>query len=308
MALEIGTALLPVFFVLALGYTAGKLRLIDNRNVSSLDTLVMKIALPVSLFTSLASSSRAQIAARWPLAVISAVVMGVAYAGTEVLQRRVYRLTPAESAVQALTVAFPNCAAVGLPLLGSVLGPSAVLGVAVVLAVGSVTLSPVTLLVLEREQHRSRSIWPPIAASLRKPVVIGPVLGLAWSLLGIPLPHLAQVSLTEIGSVTAGLALFLTGLVLSAQTIEISGNALASTLLTVVVRPALAFLAIRIAGVSGELAQETLLLLAIPAGFFGVLLGLDYGVKPPAVGMTLLLSTVLSVVTLSVLIAFLPRL
>jgi len=59
MALEIGTALLPVFFVLALGYTAGKLRLIDNRNVSSLDTLVMEIALPVSLFTSLASSSRA---------------------------------------------------------------------------------------------------------------------------------------------------------------------------------------------------------------------------------------------------------
>jgi malonate transporter and related proteins len=67
--------------------------------------------------------------------------------------------------------------------------------------------------------------------------VTGPVLGLAWSLLGIPLPHLAQVSLTEIGSVTAGLALFLTGLVLSAQTIEISGNALTSTLLTVVVRP-----------------------------------------------------------------------
>jgi hypothetical protein len=49
------------------------------------------------------------------------------YAGTEVLQRRVYRLTQAESAVQAITVAFPNWAAVGLPLLGSVLGPSAVL-------------------------------------------------------------------------------------------------------------------------------------------------------------------------------------
>jgi len=308
MALEIGTALLPVFFVLALGYTAGKLRLIDNRNVRSLDTLVMEIALPVSLFTSLASSSRAQITARWPLAVISAVVMGIAYAGTEVLQRRVYRLTPAESAVQALTVAFPNCAAVGLPLLGSVLGPSAVLSVAVVLAVGSVTLSPVTLLVLEREQHRSRSIWPPIAASLHKPVVIGPVLGLAWSMLGIPLPHLAQVSLTEIGSVTAGLALFLTGLVLSAQTIEISGNALTSTLLTVVVRPVLAFLAVRIAGLSGELAQETLLLLAIPAGFFGVLVGLDYDVRPPVAGMTLLFSTALSVVTISVLIALLPRL
>jgi malonate transporter len=123
-----------------------------------------------------------------------------------------------------------------------------------------------------------------------------------------PVPAGRPVTLTEIGSVTAGLALFLTGLVLSAQTIQISGNALTSTLLTVVVRPALALLAVRIAGLSGEVAQEVLLLLAIPAGFFGVLLGLDYGVKFPAAGMTLLLSTVLSVVTLSVLIAFLPRL
>ncbi len=308
MALEIGTALVPVFFVLALGYGAGKTGLIANHDVSSLNTLVMTIALPVSLFTSLASSRFTQIAARWPLVVISAVVMGVVYAGTEVLQRRMYRLTPAESAVQALTVAFPNCAAVGLPLLGTVLGPSAVLSVAAILAVGSVTLSPVTLLVLEREHHPSRPVWPTVAASLRKPVVIGPVLGLAWSLAGIPLPHLVQATLTEIGSVTAGLALFLTGLVLSAQKIEITGNALVSTLLTDVARPVLAFLGVRIAGLSGELAAETLLLLAIPAGFFGVLLGLDYGVRPPVAGMTLLLSTVFSVVTLSVLIAFVPRL
>ena len=55
-------------------------------------------------------------------------------------------------------------------------------------------------------------------------------------------------------------------------------------------------------------AGETLLLLAIPAGFFGVLLGLGYGVRPPVAGTTLLLSTVGSVVTLSVLVALFPRL
>ena len=197
--------------------------------------------------------------------------------------------------IQALTVSFPNCAAVGLPLLNSVLGPSAILSVAAALAIGSITLSPVTLLVLERERRRSagpggdamggaQAIWQPVAASLRKPIVIGPVLGLAWSLLGIPLPHLLQVTLTEIGSVTAGLALFLAGLVLSAQTIQLSGNALVSTLLTIVIRPVIAFIAVRVAGLTGELAEETLLLLAIPAGFFGVLLGIGYGVRPPSPG------------------------
>jgi hypothetical protein len=38
-----------------------------------------------------------------------------------------------------------------------------------------------------------------------------------------------------------------------------------------------------------------------------VLLGLDYGVRPPLAGVTLLLSTVLSGLTLSVLIVLLPR-
>ena len=104
------------------------------------------------------------------------------------------------------------------------------LSVAAILAVGSVTLSPVTLLILERERRQSRSVWPTMRLRCGSRSVIGPVLGLAWSLAGIPLPHLVQATLTEIGSVTAGLALFLTGLVLSAQKIEITGNALVSTI------------------------------------------------------------------------------
>ena len=93
----------------------------------------------------------------------------------------------------------------------------------------------------------------------------------------------------------------------SAQPVEFSGNAFGSTCLAVVVRPVLAFFAMWAVSLSGPLAQETLLLLAVPAGFFGVLLGIGYGVKPAVAGTTLLLSAVLSVVTLSVLIAVLPR-
>jgi hypothetical protein len=99
MATEIANALLPVFFVMAVGYVAGRSGVVDNRDVRSLNTLVMSIALPVSLFTSLASSSRPLIVARWPLAVISTLVMGVVYVGTYVVQRRVFHLAASASAV-----------------------------------------------------------------------------------------------------------------------------------------------------------------------------------------------------------------
>jgi len=310
MAYEIATALVPVFFVLALGYGAGRFRLIDNTDVTSLDTLVMSFALPIALFTSLAGSRRSEVVARWQLVAISAVVMGLIYAGVYLLQHRFYRATPSASAIQALTVAFPNGAAVALPLAGAVLGPSATLGVAAVLAVGSVTLSPVTLVILER--HRTAAggagMGHVILSSLRKPIVIGPALGAAWSLLGIPLPQLAAVTLTTIGAITAGAALFLTGLVVSGQKIDFTANAYVSTFITIVVRPALAFAVILAAGLSGPLARETLLLQAVPAGFFGILLGVAYHEKSPLAGTTVLFSTVLSAITLTTLIALLPRL
>ncbi|WP_382306941.1 AEC family transporter [Herbiconiux sp. UC225_62] len=314
MPLQIATALLPVFFVMALGFVAGKTRLVDNQNVRSLNTLVMTIALPISLFVVLASASRADVVGHWPMAAISLFVMAAGYGATYLVSRRVGRQDAGDSAVEALTVSFPNAAAVGLPLAGSVLGSTGALAVATVLAVGSITVSPLTLAILEVRKNasaagpRGRTVLRAIGSSLRKPIVIGPVLGLAWSLAGIPLPPLVNATLSEIGAVTAGLALFLTGLVISAQAIRFSAVALVATLIAVVGRPALAVGVVLLVGITGQLAQETVLLLAIPAGFFGLLLGLGYGSKPPAAGAAVLFSSVLSVVTLPVVIALLPAL
>jgi malonate transporter len=50
---------------------------------------------------------------------------------------------------------------------------------------------------------------------------------------------------------------------------------------------------------SGEIVREAILLAAVPTGFFGMLFGLNYGVRSQAIGSTLTLSSLLSVITLS---------
>ena len=50
MTLMIAEALVPVFFVMFLGYLAGARGIIDNRHVASLNVLVMTFALPAALF------------------------------------------------------------------------------------------------------------------------------------------------------------------------------------------------------------------------------------------------------------------
>lgn len=56
MLMLIAKALLPVYVGLALGYFAGRRKLVDNINVSSLNSLLMQFALPLSLFLAIARS------------------------------------------------------------------------------------------------------------------------------------------------------------------------------------------------------------------------------------------------------------
>ena len=63
----------------------------------------------------------------------------------------------------ALTL-FPNCAAIGFPLLPSIFGPQASVTVVVAIAIGAITITPVTLAVLENAAVRNDGILKHLAS------------------------------------------------------------------------------------------------------------------------------------------------
>jgi malonate transporter len=176
MALEIAEALVPVFFGMFLGYFAGARRMIDNHHVAGLNVLLMTLALPVALFVGVAQTSRGGLEEDGKLVFVLVVSMLVIFGITFALNHYVFRLSPGENAVQSLSVGFPNFAAVGLPLLGSVMGPGSAACVAASIAAGTVFISPITLTVLETQGKAAGSSLHPIATALFrsvcKPVVI----------------------------------------------------------------------------------------------------------------------------------------
>ena len=139
-----------------------------------------------------------------------------------------------------------------------------------------------------------------VGRSLRKPIVLGPLAGVAFCLLGIPLPEEVSRSFQLIGQAAGGVALFLTGLILSAQRIELGPNVLSGTLLKNVVHPLLAVGLILALPIDRDTAHAALLLCALPSGFFGVLFGLRYGIESQVAGSTLIVSSLVSVATLPV--------
>ncbi|MGI4982803.1 MAG: AEC family transporter [Janthinobacterium lividum] len=359
MPLLIATALLPVFLTLALGYFAGYRKLIDNRNVASLNVLLMQFALPLTLFVSIARTSRAVILANGMLALVLGLGMIVTYAVVFHLQRHVFKLSLGDAAVETLTIAFPNFASIGLPLLLPVFGPQAALPVAIAIATGSVTISPLTLALLELHKAReaqanaagagtiaagfvtatgasavtgSGAVTGPGAApgvapgtasvpapavsaaqqflralghSVSKPIFFGPMLGLVVALSGLHLPALGVVALGPLTSVTAGIGLFLTGLMLSAQPIRLESDVLLGTAIKNLLQPLLVYGLVRLFDIPVTIGAQAVLLTAIPSGFFGLVFGAGAGLRPPVAGSTLVVSSLSAIVTLSLAILLL---
>lgn len=305
------TALLPVYVGLAAGYFAGYRKIVDNRNVRSLNIFLMQFLLPITLFMAIARTHRSVILGNADLVLVLACTLVTVFIPVLLMQTRLFRLPLGDAAVQSLTTAFPNFASIGLPLLLPVFGADAALPVAVAIAVGSVTISPLTIALLELSKRDGSERQGATAAgafgqalknSVRKPIFLGPILGLCVSLSGLHPPALATAAFAPLTTATAGTGLFLTGLMLSAQKIGIDANVLASIAIKNLLQPLLALGFALLFGLSSRSMAETVLLCTIPAGFFGLVFGASVDVRPQVSGSTLVLSSVFSLVTLSVVI------
>src|SRR6266446_624824 len=275
----IAEGLVPVFFVMFLGYFAGARRIIDNQQVASLTALVMTFALPAVLFVGVSQTSSNGLEENGKLVLALVISMLVIFGITFALNHYIFRLSPGENAVQSLSVGFPNYAAVGLPLLGSVMGPGSMVSVAVSVVAGPLFISPLTQAVLEScgtaAGSSSHRIATALFHSVCKPVVIGPVAGLAVAFLGIHLNEVVSHALNLIGATAAGLACFVTGLVLSAQPLRLDANVGVAVLMKNIFLPLVACAIALTLGMSGEIVREAILLAALPTGFFGMLFGLN---------------------------------
>ncbi|WP_396604507.1 AEC family transporter [Bradyrhizobium sp. YCK136] len=115
------------------------------------------------------------------------------------------------------------------------------------MATGSILISPLTLIMVEMGASRAqgaelstRQILTAVRRAITKPVVLAPAAGILLSLSDVSLDALAHACLALIGSAAAGVALFLTGAILSAQSFRLDWRIVAATAASDVVRPLLA--------------------------------------------------------------------
>jgi predicted permease len=312
MAQMIANALVPIFFGLGLGYFAGQRGIVDNKNITGLNTFLMSYALPAALFLATAQTPKHALVQHGRLFLALALVMLSTFFVVLVAELKFFNFTLADSAGITLTVALPNWVSVGLPLFIGLYGPESTSTVAVGIVCANVLMAPLTLVMLETgtAQAASRRKLSRFAhaswKAVTRPIVLGPLLGFALCLAGYPLPAVWSRSVGFFGQTAAGVSLFITGLVLSRESLSLGANVSGGLVLKLIVQPVWTFiLAAWMMKYPPQLVRDAVLLMACPGAFLGVLLPVAYNARSREAGALLLLSSAASAVTLPIAILLL---
>jgi malonate transporter len=299
-------ALVPIFVGLLLGYIAGRRGMMDNVNVRNLIVLVMNFAIPCALFSTISQTSWTVLEKQGSTALMIAVVFGVLYVGSYLWARRSLNMSVSDASVLALTIGFPNSAAVALPLFAAAYGPASTVTAALSIAVGAITISPLTVALHEADNSSNgngisiATILGSFPRAITRPVVWAPALALVGVYFGLHLPPFIERTLTTMGSAASGSALVLTGVVVSAQKFRFDKNVFWTTVAIVLIQPLFALGMTLLFQMSRDHVRDITIISAIPGGFFGLVFGKSFNATPEAASSGLIASYASGAITLAV--------
>src|SRR6267378_1623189 len=209
-------ALVPVVFVVGLGWLVGRLGVLDPQRIRSITTFIVTVALPAALFVGVFSFSPSQLENVRYLLTLAVALMGTWAAGFA-LARVAFRRTVPSAGMLAMNGGFPDLAYFGLPVLTAVIGSQGLLPIIVGNLVVSVLMVPITIVLLgEMGGTKHESLLDNLKSTVTKPLVWAPILGAVLVLFGVKLPPLAEASIKLVGGTAGGTALFALGVVLAA--------------------------------------------------------------------------------------------
>ncbi len=298
---------LPFFAIIALGYAAGRMRFFSAEATGYLTKFVFYFALSAMLFGFAANLDLSDVFSWgfvWAYLLASTLIWALVGAGA------LLRGTGREEAVfEAHTGVIGNVGFLGIPMLALLLGPQAVGPVLMVLAVDLVVFSTVLTLIITGLRGGTvglAMLGGLVMGLLRNPMIVSVVLGLAWGATGWTLPVPVNEFMTTLGAAATPCALFAIGASLAGKNPDRAGVAVWLSFTKLVLHPvAVAVAALWLFDVEPYAAGVMIAAAALPVAGNVFILAQHYGVAPQRVSTSILISTAVSVLTVTAVIALL---
>ncbi len=301
------TVLLPIFFVIGLGYFAGRTKRLDAHHMAGLNRILVDFALPASLFAGTVITPRADLLRLAPLLAALAAMYVLFWLVGNIVARVLFHHDAGEAVVQATAVAFPNTGFMGVPILGGLFGASSIVAVAAATVLGVLLFIPAAVIVLEMVQGQRRGgeekNWravalPAFVNAARVPIVWAPLLAAVLVLAGVALPKEILAMLNLIGGTTAGLAMFAAGLTLAMYPLRIDAEASVNTVIKMILQPLAMLALVRVMQLPHPLDVQGVILTALPTPVLATIIGARYSTYQSEASSTLVLTSATLIFTL----------
>lgn len=293
----------PVVFVLALGFYAGRKNVISEEGAKNFSTYIVNFGLPCTLFVGILGFSATAfenisfiLTLFLSLMIPFLISIGIA--------KWYFKNSLAETALFACNCGYPDMAYFGLPVLLIVVGTGGLLPVIIGNLVTSILMVPTIIYLVNHGTSSSGgkspgSLWKTLINTFEQPVVWLPILGLILVLLHIRLPDLFIDSLKQVGQTTGGVALFTLGVLLSRLTIRVGLSSLVVVILKNLIMPGLALWFALLFHLDPLLTKGVVITAACPAATFGAMLSAKTQVGRNTIPPQILVSNLAGIFTIA---------
>jgi len=305
------TALVPIFFVLLLGYLAGKAHSFDSDQAAGLGKLALGFALPAALFAGMSALPQGLLATQLKLVLCLIAVHVGLFLLAHLILHTVFHVDTARSIIFSLILVATAAPIFGGAVLAPLLGNTTMAAVGLVaLAFNLVVPLAITLFEIDAaskplDQENPQASQTPkrspvivgLIVGLKSPLLWAPILGGALALSGVHLPKFVSGSFTLIGSATGGVAIFSVGIMLSVNPLVLSRSILLGTLGRISLQALCLFGLAKLLHIEGPIYRDAFVCCTFPVAAIVNLLAAKYKTAEAEAASILLLSTIMMAVT-----------
>lgn len=301
---------LPVFAIILAGWLSGKAKLLGSASSEALNKFVYWMALPPVLFLGTARRPLAELL-NGPFIGAFLGSMLMVYALGALIGRMLHKEKPEILCMQGLTACFSNTGYMGIPLFIAYFGADKLAPAILATVIMSAIMVGIAVIWLEFAASHGQGLGKALRdvgkAIAKNPLIVSSAAGVAWSLL-LPQGSVPQpiVTFCELMGAAAGpCALVAIGLFLATRDIKAPIGEIAWVVaLKLLVHPLLCWLLIRtLFPMDPFWTASAMILAALPTGALTFVVATQYRTYIERTSAAILVSTVVSVVTLSVVLA-----
>jgi predicted permease len=308
------SSLLPVVLLIAVGFAAGRARLMRPESVRDLSNLVFLVLTQALLFRTMSSVHLERLDMRpvfqyFVAAALLFFVMLMVYGRNS------------RASVLALAGIFSNTLMIGVPLIGLAYGEAGQVLLFTLISLHALVLLTMATVVLElqmaseqaAESGQKGQLWRTVAQAIRSavlhPVPLPIIVGLLYAQTGWGLHPVVDKPLQLLGSAFGPIALVLVGITLSQTPIGKNlGPALKLSLVKTVLHPMLMLAVGWALGLRGLALSVMVVAAALPIGANVFLFSQRYRKEEDTVTAAVAVSTLVSMLGISLTMALLPLL